>query len=262
MGRRAPRSVALAFEDAAVQGAPHQRRGQQVEGDLVLAHVDVLAPAGAPPVLQGGGQGRDGEPRADEVRQHLVGTAGRPLGEAGDVVQTRQRLEKMAQAWMPGPGSCLPLHRKGQHDQARLGPGQLRVAQPHPVHDAGAEVLHDDIGPGRQLSGEVPGLGTPQVQGDTELREVMVGEHARRVLSRLGVQVGAGHARSVGPPGRLDLDHPRAVHRQVLGGHRPDDGPGEVQDVESREGKAGEGKAFVAAGHGYIAPVALSVTSS
>ena len=55
------------------------------------------------------------------------------------------------------------------------------------------------------------------------------------MLRRLSVLVGAGAAALVGVVGMLDLDHVGAQHGQLIGGERPRQHMGDVDDADALE---------------------------
>ena len=69
-----------------------------------------------------------------------------------------------------------------------------------------------------------------QVDGDTVLIGVLVGEIAAAVHSRLSILEGPAIAKYIGAVARLHSHHRRAVLGKILGGHGASHHPAEVQD--------------------------------
>src|SRR6266436_7895022 len=60
----------------------------------------------------------------------------------------------------------LSIARQPHHDGGRIELGELRVTEPQPFQYAGTKVLDHDVGPHRELSGQLAGARILQVQRD------------------------------------------------------------------------------------------------
>jgi len=114
-------------------------------------------------------------------------------------------------------------------DQARIDGRQGLIAQAHPVHHAGAEVLHHRVGAGDQLAQQLPALGLLQVDDDAALVAVAGGEEAAVLVLGVVGAVRAALAEEVAA-GRLDLDHLGAMIGQQLGAERAGHGVAQVDN--------------------------------
>ena len=105
----------------------------------------------------------------------------------------------------------------------------VAVAEPHPVHHAGTEVLHHDVALLGQVMQELHGLGPLHVEADVALPAVLLREVRRdRVDARIGE---AGEVAD----GRLDLDHLGAEVGEHAGAVRAREHAGEVEDADAVE---------------------------
>ena len=86
------------------------------------------------------------------------GIVGRPLGIGAE------------------PGARIAEAAQGRVHELGVALGERLVGQPEPLHDAGAEVLHDDVGPIQQAQQRGLAFGRLQVEDDRFLVAVDRGE--------------------------------------------------------------------------------------
>ena len=185
-------------------------RGLQRAADVEQADLHVAALRGTGPVQQRRGAclrrvhagGYVGQQQAYALRR----SAGIPVG----VHQARVRLHDGIGGWMVRERPVRPVAADGHVHGPEAARPQAFVVQAQALHDLGAEVLHDDVGPFRQPQDHRPAFRAPGVDGQALLAAV--------VGAGNGAVPVAGDA-DVAPPvalGRLDLDHHRALASQKL----------------------------------------------
>ena len=133
--------------------------------------------------------------------------AARPHGRLGIAPQAHEPGVGQELPAPGHPGAQRPFPAPAGHghlDDAGVQLAQRLVAEPEPLHDPHAEVLHHHLGPFHQPPKQFLALVMPQVQGDAELGPVHVG---------MGGAAPAPGRHRVG----LDLEHLHAVIAQDLG---------------------------------------------
>ena len=127
-------------------------------------------------------------------------------------------------------GAVVPEAGDRQHHQPRVALQQRLDAEAEPLEHAGAEVLHEHVGPVDQPQQHVAvaAVGVLEVERDRLL--VAVGRQEVRRLARLAHERRPPAAGVVAVAGRLDLDHPGAEVAEHLGRVRSGQGAGQVDD--------------------------------
>ncbi len=194
---------------------PGQRRRHQVD-------LDVLPLPGGLAMAQRGQHADHRVVARHHVEHGDPGPVGRPVRLAGQAHQPRHGLHHQIVARHPRAGPRPEPADRGV-DDAGVGRADGVVVEPVLGQPAGAEVLHQHVGPPGQLPGE-PGVALlPQVERDRPLAPVDAQVIGGRRAAR-GRRPGAG----VVPAGALDLDDVGAQIRQQHRGVRAGQHPGEV----------------------------------
>ena len=209
-------------------------------GDLVrrevVAHghrvehrdVDVLAEPGRIAQAQRGEHPDDAVQTGDRVGHRdldvdVLGAGGDPAagGHAGlrmDHPGVRRTVTLRA---------LLPEPRDRQHHEAWVDLHEVVVGEAEAGHDAGPEVLGDDVGPGGEPPHHVPALRRRQVDRDRALAGVLLAEvRALRPLPELPRHVALR---------RLDLDHVGAEVGEQPAGVRAGEHPAQVEHLDALE---------------------------
>ena len=236
VGRRQPalRPVArLALHVAAHRVVGHER-GQERQRGIQHGHVDELAAARVRALVE---RARHRERRRHAADGIADGKARphRPLsGMAGDRHDAAHRLDLAVVGGGGALGAGLAEARHRAIDEPRVQPRQHLVADAHPVHDAGAEVLHHHVGLGGEAVHDLDRLGLGEVEGEIALVGVDGhpggGHVARRPLL---VERAAAHVLPARP---LDLDHVGAEQRQLVAAEGACEHLREVEDADAGEG--------------------------
>ena len=225
-----PMSTGLLAGDEQVGRHPaHERHDGIQQGD-----VDALALAGALPVEQGRHEGEGGVEAAHGVAHREPGAQGVQAFVAVDGHLPGQALDDLVVGRLQGVRAGLAEAGDGAVDQLRVQCGQDLVAQAQAVHDAGAEVLHQDVGVQDQLLEQVLAFGALGVEGDGVLVGVLgqeAGAHQRLVEFGDDAQL----AGQVAVLGVLHLDDVGAQEGQVEGGEGARQDVGEVEDLDAFE---------------------------
>ncbi len=168
--------------------------------------------------------------------------------------QARLALGDLVVARAPALRPVVAESGDGEDDQLRVALLQLGDPEAEPLEDAGAEVLHQDVGPVDQAQQDLAVGLVLEVEGDGLLVAVG-GQEVRRLPG-----VGPAHERRspaagvVAVPGCLDLDHPGTEVAEHHGGVRTGQGAGEVDDEHAVE----RSLVHVSSGHGRHQPGSTS----
>jgi hypothetical protein len=196
------------------------------------------AEAGAVPLVER----RDHAVRAVHPGQQVRDRGADPLRVLGTGAgQRHQAGLALGDLVVPGPAALRSVVAETgdrEDHQPRVAGLQRLDAEAEPVEHAGAEVLHQHVGPVDQAEQDVLVRLVLEVEGDRLL--VAVAREEVRRLERLGV----AHERR--PPaagvvpgaGRLDLDHPGAEVPEHHPRVRAREGPREVDDEDVLERSA------------------------
>ena len=199
-------------------------RQQRRTHDLALAGHVALVERGEDAVgaVHPGQQVRDRH--ADALR--VVGTG------AGERHQAGLALGDLVVAGAAALRSVVAEAGDREDDEARVAAHQLLDAEAEPFEHAGAEVLHQHVGPLDEPDQDVLVGLVLEVERDRLL--VAVGAEEVRRLARVGLadERRPPAAGVVAAAGRLHLDHPGTEVAEHLGGVRPGEGPGEVDDEQ------------------------------
>jgi len=117
-------------------------------------------------------------------------------------------------------------------DDAGIDFGELVIAEAHPLHHPGAEIVDDHVGPAHEVVNDRLPVFFAQVEGDRPL--VAVEAAKDRIVEPVRV-VGNRGAREVARARALDLDDVGAVIGQHLGRARSEHHLGEVDDAHARQ---------------------------
>ena len=197
----------------------HERRHR-----LVDRHVDLLAPAGAPGLGEGGQRPDHAEHGGEGVAQADAGARRRPVGAAGRVADAADGLADAAEPGLAGARAGLAEARDVDEHDRRVGLGQHVVAEPPLVEPARPEVLDHDVARRRQPPHHGAGPLVAQVERDRPL----VAPDGRPPQA-VTVAGDAPAPHRVALAGRLDLDDLGAVVAEQLAGERPGDETAQLQ---------------------------------
>src|SRR5262249_47569847 len=136
-------------------------------------------------------------------------------------------------------GAGLAVAGGGDVEEPRVERGRRLVAEPEPLHDAGPEVLDEDVGARDQLPGDGLAVGVLEVDGQAPL--VPVGRHEEDADPVL-VEVAA---RPVPlpecPARRLDLDDVGAEVGEERVARGAEQELGEAEEADALEGRQRRG---------------------
>ena len=148
--------------------------------------------------------------RQDGADEPWPGSVGTPL-HAGEA---RERLDDRVVDGLVGERPLLAPAAHRNVDEVRLDGLEVLVVEAEPRHDAGAEVLHEDVRRAGEIEDHLPPSGRFGVHGNRALVAVVVHERRREVALPVP---GAPHM--VAAQGRFHLDDVRALvgenHRAV-----------------------------------------------
>ena len=229
------RVVARRGGDAAVRLVVEHERGEEVDGGLGLRHVDQLALAAAPPLVQRRGDGEQPEARVEEVGVRAVGAVRRPVRPAGDAVQPAQRRALHPEPRVAALRPRLPAQAGAEHDEVGVVGAERLPIEAVTRHRAGREALDDHVRPRREVARDLAPHLVREVERDAELGGVEVGVELRLVDVAVAVLERPRRAQPVDAPLGLDAHDRRAVVGEPLGDQRPDAEPREVGDPDPLE---------------------------
>ena len=177
--------------------------------------LDVLALAGTVRLVQRREEpDREMQPRAG-VADLRAGDEGRSIGNAGRAHRPAHRLCHVLVCLEIGIRARRAEALDRAHDELRIDLVDLFPREAEPLEDAGAEVLHHDVGLLQQVDEHLLALGRLHVDDDRALVAI---EH--REVERVGVRhVAQLPARGIAL-GRLELDHVGAHPREQLRARR------------------------------------------
>ena len=209
-------AVALGAGVAPVEQVVHERLGGALEGCFALGEVDELALAGALAVFERGEHGDEGVAGGGGVEVGGVFARLRVAGVAEQAFESVEGGERGAVGDEVAPrAGGRAGGGEGGHDEARVDGAEGGVVEPERGHDAGREVVEDDVGDGDQPLVEGDAAWVAEVDGDAEFAAVEPVEGAR-VVGRGGAAVAAERADGRLPPAhrdarlsvrRADFDH-------------------------------------------------------
>jgi hypothetical protein len=213
---------------AAHVGTPEEGHDRVQHGQ---PHVLPRRAAGARQQRGGDRLGRDGagqlvrQDGAHQARRRLV-RARLHGGEAAE------RLDQRVVDRLLGVGPGLAEAADGDVDDAGRRGAHRRLAEAHALGDAGAEVLHEDVGARGQAQQRLHRRRVLQVERDRALAAVVVEEGGGEAAAPVGPEPGvvAAGARV------LHLDHLGPLVGQQHGGGGPRDHGGEVHDPVAVQG--------------------------
>ncbi len=107
-------------------------------------------------------------------RAHLIGDTavdvGRRRAAAADRVHdSRSRLPKVIERRLAAVGPLGAVAGRARINNPRVERGEFRIAEPQPLRDALAKILHEDVAARRQPMHDLARLGLLQIQRDTFL---------------------------------------------------------------------------------------------
>ncbi len=230
--------VALRAADLARHRPPRSLEGVHPDDRGEQRRTHDRADAGAVPLVERGDHAVGAVHPGQQVRDRGAD----PLRVVGPGAgQRHQAGLALGDLVVAGPAALRSVVAEAgdrEHHQARVAGLERLDAEAEPVEHAGAEVLHQHVGPVDQPEQDVLVGRVLEVEGD-RLLVAVAGEEVGR-LDRLGVaHEGRTPAAGVVPgAGRLDLDHPGAEVTEHHPGVRPGEGAGEVDDEDVLEGSA------------------------
>src|SRR4051812_20013380 len=133
------------------------------------------------------------------------------------------------------PYAVLAESRDRAVDQPRINLQQRLVTEPQRLERARPIVLDQDIGAGDQLLEDLAAGFLLQIQGDRPLVRPL-GQEGGAHVATVERPVGAPLTALVGLVRMLDLDDIGAEHRQLVGGKRPRQHMGDIDDANALEG--------------------------
>ncbi len=149
-------------------------------------------------------------------------------------------LERACRRPQPAPrGPVRPrLEMAGQLGQVRVDRAQRIGAEVEPIHDAGREILDQDVGFGGEGAGGHDRLGQLQIEDD---RLLGLAEHGMKLGRAAGVAAGRRASTLMAqPPSRRDS----------AGRRRPGDDPGKIEDADAAQRQvAGGWRGLIAPRH-------------
>ena len=157
----------------------------------------------------------------------------RAVGKAGNAHQTAHTLGHQVEPAPVAVGAGGSETRNGTIDEAGFEPGEFFVTQPQPVHHAGPEVFHHDVGLLQQPQKYLPSSFLPQVQAEAALVPIQ-GQETGRPFARKGRPHLAGVVPAVW---FFNLDDVRPQVRQQHGANRSRHYLGQVENDYPLQGK-------------------------
>ena len=186
--------------------------------------------------VQRGQHGDGAEEPAGEVAHGHAGADGRAAGLAGDrhaaAVALRDHVERGAVAVR----ALLAEAGHAAGDDAGVDRAERRVVDAEPLRHAGAEVVHDDVGPGRELVKEGAPFRPLEVDADALLVAVEREEVGTHALVGVAGVVPQQAARHLAGAGRLHLDRLGAEIGQQHACERARQHVRQVEHHDVREG--------------------------
>ena len=238
LGRVMRVAVALRLGHLAAAPIGKALGSQEVQRRFGLAHVDVLALAGALAFLEGQQDGHGVEAHRGEVGVRAVAARRRLAGQAGQGVEAADRGGQIAVARVVAPRAGLAEQGAGDHDDAGIEGGCDLIAKAHPFDGAGREGLREHVRPADQVAERRLAFGCGDVQCDVEL----VGVGAVMGSGPLGihgaVDVGRHVAQHIDLAGRLHVHYGGAVVGQHARGAGSGDHPEEIHHLDALQGQS------------------------
>ena len=137
--------------------------GQQPQRGLGLRHIEVAAPTCAPPFLEGGENGAEGEPGGHHVGVGQVGTHRSPVGPTANLIEPRDGGGEVAKPGELRQRAALAHQAGADQDQGRVHLGQGGPIQTQVAGRPGAVVDHRHIGPADEILQHRAGLRVGQI---------------------------------------------------------------------------------------------------
>ena len=154
------------------------------------------------------------------------------VGVSGEIGEAAEAMREMREAGPAAIGAGLPVAGYAQHDQARIGCGELLPAEAPFLHRAGAEVLDENVRLRDQLDEEFDALGATQIDRD---RLLVARFRQPRECRVVALGRGAEAAHRIAADGVLDLEHLGAVFAHDRGCVRSREKGADVDDANARE---------------------------
>src|SRR3954463_11369739 len=203
------------------------------EVEDAAAHRDLhpLAAARVGPLVQRGADRAEQVDRVARVPDLRAGHDGRAVLEAGGAHGAAGRLrDVLVRLGLLERAGAEALQRRV--DQPRVELVEVLPREPEAVHDAGAEVLDQDVGAVHELAEDLLALVRLHVEGERPLVAVEHREVERVHVGQIA-QLGAG---DVAAPGLLDLDDVGSHPREELRADRAGLHVRHVEDADALEG--------------------------
>src|SRR5262249_14922942 len=138
--------------------------------------LDLLSLPGALPLVEGGEHALGAPHARAEIADGQAHRGGRAVGLARDVHDPAHALSDEIEATLLAIGAVGAEAGELGVDEARIGLPECLVAEPRALHDGGAVVLHEHVGPRNQLEEDLPAARRLVVEGDALLVAVDVAE--------------------------------------------------------------------------------------
>ena len=149
-----------------------------------------------------------------------------------EVHEPRHRVDDVREGRARAPGAGLAEARDRAVDDVGLQGTERRVVAAQSRHDAGHEVLDDDVGHLRQVVHDRLALGLREIDADALLAGIDSGEIAALVAAAgLELQIVAAHLVALAGP--LDLDHAGAQVAEQPGAVGSGQDAGQIQDGDA-----------------------------
>jgi hypothetical protein len=153
----------------------------------------------------------------DMVRKIRAGARRLAFRQTGQILQDGQRSDRKpeTQLFMLRASGSLQRHR--YIDEVRPDLPDGIITQSELLHDAGREIVGNDVAASDEPTREFLTSGIIEIDGDAALAAVSVGKVAAAIDARLPVAERPAAPQSIQPLGALDLDDLRAEIGQQLG---------------------------------------------
>ena len=240
-GAPSPARVAPGPKSRPLTSASSRAGDMQVQRGLGLGQVEVLALAGAAPVLQRGQHGGQAEAGRDDVGVGAERSGRRPAGPAGGEWKPNSAVVRL-----PSPASRSVTGLAGQaarqQDDARVDRRHAVVAEAHAGQRAGREALDDHVRPADQVEQTTsrPPASTGRARGRACRRWCWRAARCPRGGAGRGGGGGARTVRATSDPLRVSTARRWRRSRPGSGRRRARHRPGEVEHLETLERQGAE----------------------
>src|SRR5947208_13102772 len=197
---------------------------------VMQADIDEPPAPGLRPLVQCGEDRHRPKYPADHVAQRYAELHRHMTPLAIDAERTRQGLRHDVERRLVPQRALEAKAADRAVDEARVDSRQLLVAEPEPVHHAGAVILDEDVRVGNEAAQDVGARLLLQVDDEA----LLVAVDAEEIVA-LARDKGRKMPRLVAEPRRLDLQHLGAEIAETLRAKRPGQDAGQVDDPDPRQ---------------------------